>query len=607
MTVPSTTRKAGPYTGNGVQTVFPFSFKVFSVADVKVVSADLTGTETALSSGYTVNMNVDQVASPGGSVTLSLPLVGGYKLTVLGNLPYDQTLAIPGGGNYNPVAHENALDRIVEQIQQLAEALTRKFGLSATTTTNATLPAPSTGSAIGWDSLGNLVNIVLSAGTSLVDLVASSGSSLVGYLPAGTGAVTATVQTKLRERVSIKDFGAKGDGTADDTAAFTAAKAYAGSLSTPVEITFPQGIYLITASPDWNVNRLTLTPLGQVEIRCTGTGPALNINGAAASWVYELCVGTGFILKGTSTTTQVFIARKVAHCKFGKITVKEGLSYGFNVELAVACTFDQPSCSINEQAMTTVPGRGFRLASYGGLSSTANTVSNPIMEGPLIGIDFAAADFNTIIGGTAEACTAHGVIVAAGSKGNRLVNLSCEANTTTDILDQGTQTVIEGGYFTKLINCISAVRPTIQGSRTQIVQIDAATTGATVEDITVSSFAAGGYFSGLGSGLSKRNIYNVNTSTYDTGALVGRNPTTAYVTQTVGASPYTYTNPAIGWPTQVIVRGGTVSQIEFLRNGSLTTIGGLLGLPSAGVFQLMPGDAIKVNYTVLPEVITIPM
>ena len=224
MTVPSTTRKAGPYTGNGVQTVFPFSFKVFSVADVKVVSADLTGAETVLSSGYTVSRNADQVASPGGSITMSAALANGYKVTVLGNLPYDQTLAIPGGGNYNPVAHENALDRIVEQIQQLAEALTRKFGLSATTTTNATLPAPSTGSAIGWDSLGNLVNIVLSAGTSLVDLAASAGSALIGYLPAGTGAVATTVQAELRLLgVFVENFGAVGNGFTDDTAAINAA------------------------------------------------------------------------------------------------------------------------------------------------------------------------------------------------------------------------------------------------------------------------------------------------------------------------------------------------------------------------------------------------
>jgi hypothetical protein len=49
----------------------------------------------------------------------------------------------------------------------------------------------------------------------LDDLLASSGSNSVGYLPAGAGAVASTVQTKLRESVSVKDFGAVGDGVKD--------------------------------------------------------------------------------------------------------------------------------------------------------------------------------------------------------------------------------------------------------------------------------------------------------------------------------------------------------------------------------------------------------
>ena len=63
------------------------------------------------------------------------------------------------------------------------------------------------------------------SGDVTASLAESSGASLVGFMPSGTGAVTSTVQTKLREWVSVKDFGAVGDGTTDDTAAFVAALA----------------------------------------------------------------------------------------------------------------------------------------------------------------------------------------------------------------------------------------------------------------------------------------------------------------------------------------------------------------------------------------------
>lgn len=56
--------------------------------------------------------------------------------------------------------------------------------------------------------------------SNLAALLSSpNGSSLVGFLQSGTGAIARTVQDKLRERISAKDFGAVADGVADDATA----------------------------------------------------------------------------------------------------------------------------------------------------------------------------------------------------------------------------------------------------------------------------------------------------------------------------------------------------------------------------------------------------
>jgi len=70
-------------------------------------------------------------------------------------------------------------------------------------------------------------------------------ASNVRYLPAGNGAVITNVQAKLRESVSVKDFGAVGDASTDDTAAIQAAITYAVANDNAVILN--EGEYKITS------------------------------------------------------------------------------------------------------------------------------------------------------------------------------------------------------------------------------------------------------------------------------------------------------------------------------------------------------------------------
>jgi hypothetical protein len=126
MTLTSTPRRAGPFTGNGVTTSFPFTFKVFDVSHIRVTRNVLGVEQTlGLNTDYSVTLNPDQEAAPGGAITYPIsgsPLPGGQSLTLTGAVPYDQPTDLPSGGNYRAETVENALDYLEMQIQQLAQS-----------------------------------------------------------------------------------------------------------------------------------------------------------------------------------------------------------------------------------------------------------------------------------------------------------------------------------------------------------------------------------------------------------------------------------------------------------------------------------------------------
>jgi hypothetical protein len=94
------------------------------------------------------------------------------------------------------------------------------------------------------DKNGSVVYTSLN-GNAFFNSGGTISSANVTFLQAGSGAVERTAQSKMREIVSVKDFGAVGDGVADDT---TAIQNAINSLSGGGTLHFPSGTYLVSTT-----------------------------------------------------------------------------------------------------------------------------------------------------------------------------------------------------------------------------------------------------------------------------------------------------------------------------------------------------------------------
>lgn len=137
-------------------------------------------------------------------------------------------------------------------------------------------------------------------------------SEQVTFLAAGSGASQRTVLDKLRDVVSVKDFGAVGDGTTDDTAAIQACVTAANGKV----ILFPAGTYRITSTITWSPTTYVNSFAPSLKIRGDGigityidnqvNGPAFSITSAATVSLFRATLG-GFIehltIKRTTSTS----------------------------------------------------------------------------------------------------------------------------------------------------------------------------------------------------------------------------------------------------------------------------------------------------------------
>lgn len=117
MTV-STVVDHNDYTGNGVTTSFPYTFRIFKKTDLAVSVVDLSENITVLvlDTDYTVT---NAGGYNGGSVVLTAPLATGWQISIARELEPTQETDLRNQGKFFAEVHEDAFDKLTMLIQQV--------------------------------------------------------------------------------------------------------------------------------------------------------------------------------------------------------------------------------------------------------------------------------------------------------------------------------------------------------------------------------------------------------------------------------------------------------------------------------------------------------
>lgn len=271
MTISTTTVSAGPYTGNGTTGPHPFTFPV---ADYGAVEAEdqievvlvtiATGAETVLTRGtaagqYSVSVNEDQEASPGGSVSTITSYSSAYKIYIRAAPNYLQATDLPNQGAYRPETVEAQFDQVARQVLDIRDRQTRGpyFGVQA----GAGFDGKITGELTAGHSI-----IVNGAETGFTTGVPAAGATVsAAMIPVVTSSTIALAAALQGVPANLKAFLAAGDGTTNDDAAVAALElAHQGAMVDGAGLT-----YLVTSIPTdaryfngfWKVGS-TITDMG---------------------------------------------------------------------------------------------------------------------------------------------------------------------------------------------------------------------------------------------------------------------------------------------------------------------------------------------------------
>lgn len=214
------------YVADGAQTAFSYNFPIFASADLKIY---MDGAQQF--TGFTVT-GAGQTA--GGTVTFDTAPAEDVIVMLERRMPIERVTDFLEGGTFSAKAINNELDFLIAALQQVdSDQAPMLRYTDDEEPAIVTLPTKTqrANKALGFDGDGNPQAVSLEGSMATPDFTAT-----------GTGAATRTSTDKFGDLISIKDFGAVGDGLTDDTLAIQQA------LTAHKVVFVPQGTYLITGT-----------------------------------------------------------------------------------------------------------------------------------------------------------------------------------------------------------------------------------------------------------------------------------------------------------------------------------------------------------------------
>lgn len=212
------------------------------------------------------------------------------------------TITTAASGNLTSTNLNAALAELQSDIdtRATATALTTHTGL-ATGAHAASAISYAGGIGLSATNVEAAIDELATEKANSADLSASTGSSLSGHIASGTGATARTVQSKLRDTVSVADFGAVGDGVTDDS---TAIQNAINSLANGGIVSFPVGKYYVASTISVTSNVTLQGVLGSVGGQAHSSQNFNNINNI----IYLASTATIEVLNATAVKNIAIMA-----------------------------------------------------------------------------------------------------------------------------------------------------------------------------------------------------------------------------------------------------------------------------------------------------------